>query len=408
MLGACSTTTCHAMTARSTCSALLRRGLMLLLSLTCLTLGNAARAEDRFIPRDMRACTAEHAAAGFDLPCKQALPADAVAFELGKLKTKDFAYEVKGDTLVVSVRMKPDEVPFPNGPYLCCEIQAYLDKVAENVYAARFRWNRMTTALLDLNLQDVNKRPDARIAYNGSPEFVFTGAKLDKGLIARAGAELTTVSLDAGAELGVRKVTVFRGADCRQGVAGCAVIYMPDGESTRAFVDNALATGIDMRRLVVAGVHHAEVDPMNTRIEELLLGYNEARYDAFMRFVIGDLKARIEGADRPARRIAAGFSNGGSWAYAALVSQSSHFDGAIVMSPGEFKTRNDLPLPGKLAVVGAGYMERGFYRSATTVAAGLKARGATVKEVYVPSGHGFNTWVNVWNTAMTELDSRAN
>ncbi|MDB5747609.1 MAG: hypothetical protein JWP72_2457 [Massilia sp.] len=53
-------------------------------------------------------------------------------------------------------------------------------------------------------------------------------------------------------------------------------------------------------------------------------------------------------------------------------------------------------------------MERGFFESASAIASGLKARGATVSEVHVPSGHGFNTWVNVWNAAITQLNGQAN
>jgi hypothetical protein len=390
------------MTHQSCCFAPVRHILAALFSLTCLMLCPGAAAEERFIPRDMRPCSLEHAAAD-ELPCKQQLPADAIAAERDKLKTKGFAYEVKGDTLTVSVRMPKNEVAYPQGPYLCCEIQAYLDRIGDDVYAARFRWNRMASAMLDLQLLNQENRPDAHFQLRGSPRFVFAGDRVVPGLIERSGATLSTGAYAAPGEYGTRKVTVFRGAACRETVASCSVIYTPDGHVTAKFVENALAHGIDLRRVVVAGVHNADIDPTGSRIEELVLDANPVRYDAFMRFVTQDLVRHIEGGTRPRRRLAAGYSNGGAWAYDALVSQGGHFDAAIIMSPAQWRTRSEGVLPGRLAFIGAGYMERGFYQHASAIATALKARGASVTEVYVPSGHGLNTWVNVWNAAMAEL-----
>jgi predicted esterase len=179
---------------------------------------------------------------------------------------------------------------------------------------------------------------------------------------------------------------------------------MPDGHATAIFANNALANGLDMRRVVIVGVHNAEVDSNGTRIEELLLGYNAARYDAFMRFITHDLAKKVEGDETPRLRLAAGYSNGGAWAYDALNSGGGRFGGAIVMSPGQWKTRSEAPLHGHLAFVGAGQLEPRFLAGARSIASDLKARGASVKEVEVPSGHSMNTWVNVWNLAITELD----
>ncbi|THC46202.1 hypothetical protein [Massilia sp. Mn16-1_5] len=383
--------------------ALARRALTALFSLACLMLCHTTLADERFIPRDMRACAAEHPEAGVDLPCKQPLSPEVLASELAKLRTRDFAWEIKDDTLAVSVRMLPGPALYPNGPFLCCEIQGYLDRIADDVYSARFRWSRMQTALLDLQFLGADKRPDTRLRHRGSPQFVFADNKIDTGLVARDGAALETRTFAAQGEYGTRKVSVFRGAACRRGIAGCIVIYTSDGHTTDQFVHNALANGIDMRGIVIAGVHNAELDTNGARIEELLLDVNPARYDAFMRFVTQDLAGQIEGGARPRRRIVAGYSNGGAWAYDALVSQGGHFDGAIIMSPAQWRTRSEEALDGRRAFVGAGHMERGFYKNATAIAPALRARGALVNEIYVPSGHGMNTWVNIWNAAIVEL-----
>ncbi|MDB5747610.1 MAG: hypothetical protein JWP72_2458 [Massilia sp.] len=144
--------------------------------------------------------------------------------------------------------MTPAEASYPSGPFLCCEIQGYLDKIAENVYSASFRWNRMASAMLDLRFNDVKNRPDACLQHKGSPQFVFADNKIDEGLISRSGAQLTTRSIDAGGVLGVRKVSVFKGAACRQTLARCSVIYLADGQYARNFVHNALANKVDLDR----------------------------------------------------------------------------------------------------------------------------------------------------------------
>ncbi|MDB5747611.1 MAG: hypothetical protein JWP72_2459 [Massilia sp.] len=84
------------MTVTSMLARTAKRALLALFTLACLGARNAALAQDeRFIARDMRACTAAHAAAGYTLPCKQPLPAERVAPELDKLRGANFAYEVR-------------------------------------------------------------------------------------------------------------------------------------------------------------------------------------------------------------------------------------------------------------------------------------------------------------------------
>lgn len=378
-----------------------------MIALSSFSTGNVGAANERFIPRDMLPCTVENASSGYDVPCKENLPVERIATELGKLAGTNFAYEIRDDMLTVTVRMTPVDASYPRGPFLCCEIQAYLDKISQDVYSARFRWSRMQTGMLDLQFLNVKDRPDTHFQHNGSPRFVFANTEADKDLIARSGAELNADVHAAGDPLGTHKLAIFKGAACRKTVTRCSVIYMPDGQYAGVFATNALANKVDTDRFVIVGVYNTAEDSSDTRIEELLLGYNDARYDAFMRFVTHDLRQQIERGERPLRRYAAGLSNGGSWAHNALVSQGGYFDGAIIMSPGERKTRDERPLADRVAIVGAGFMERNFYESTLKIAASLKARGAIVNEVYVPSGHGLNTWVNVWNTAITHLNSQA-
>lgn len=375
-----------------------------LLGLALLVHGNASAAEEAFVPRDLAACAPERPTGGYALPCKQTItPAEAAGL-LAQSDDKRFAYRIDGDALTIVANVDTKDVLYPNGPYVCCEMQAYLDKMAGDVYAARFRWNLMSKGMFDLSLLGVDNRPDVRVQVNGSPEFAVARSGAGSTVAAAAGYRVVTDVVEAGAPLGARKVTIVRGPDCLASLTGCSIVYMPDGESAQAFLANALANGIDMRRAVVVGIHNDDVDPISRRIEELLFGVAQPRYDAFMHFATADLVRYVEGSSKPLRRIAAGYSNGGAWALDALVANPDVFDGAIIMSPAQWKFRNMGSLAGHRAFVGAGFMERGYQSSAAAIAAGLRERGAEVGELYVPSGHSMNTWINVWNKAMREFD----
>ncbi|WP_332879594.1 hypothetical protein [Massilia sp. S19_KUP03_FR1] len=264
----------------------------------------------------------------------------------------------------------------------------------------------MKDAMLDLQFMSVKNRPDARLKLNGSPSFIFAETNLDVSVIARSGAEMITSAYDAGEVLGSRKLSVFKGAQCLKTIAQCSVIYMPDGQYVKIFVTNALENKIDMARFVVVGVYNAEKNSNDTRIEELLLGRNESRYKAFMQLITSGVRQHVEHGERPQRRYAAGLSNGGSWAYNALGANGEDFDGAIIMSAGERKTQDEGALSGRVVFIGSGYMERNFYKNTSIIAKSLKSRRATVNEIYVPSGHGLNTWVNIWNSAIKQLNSQ--
>jgi enterochelin esterase-like enzyme len=382
-----------------TCAMLVR---LLLLALFGFAFFAPARAADGFEPRDLRVCAPEASAGGYAATCKQPLSPAEVQGRLQKLKDRDFAFDFEGDALLIAARIPAASVPFERGPFVCCDIQAYLDKVAPDTYAAKLRWNRMAEALLDLRLLGMKDRPQMAVRRNGSTQFLLAEPGIDKRLADAAGFTVTTTQVDTRSILGLRKVTIAAGPACRSSLAHCSVIYMPDGESTLSFVLNALGNKVDMRSVVVVGIHNADEDPSGNRNEELLFGLGP-RYDVFLRFVTEDLTRHVEGGQKPLRRIAAGFSNGGAWALDVLVAKPDRFDGAIIMSPAQWQIRSAPSLAGRRVMVGAGFMETAFHANATAIAARLKERGADVKELYVPSGHSINTWVNVWNAAIVSL-----
>ena len=75
----------------------------------------------------------------------------------------------------------------------------------------------------------------------------------------------------------------------------------------------------------------------------------------------------------------------------------------VCQRPARWRSRDKAALPGRAAFVGAGNMERAFHSNARAIAGRLRTHGAAVSEVYVPSGHGMNTWVNIWNAAIAGL-----
>lgn len=371
--------------------------------------GAAAQAQERFIPRDLPACAADKPQDGYGQPCKQPLSPLEAARELDKLKKANFTFAVEGDSLVVSLRMAAADLSYPQGPRLCCEIQGYLDRIGDDIYGARFRWNRMAQAMLDLNLMDIRYQRVAHARINGSPGYAMA-ASPDRAALERAGTEVADLAVDGGTLLGPRTVTVVKGTACRKSLSGCTMIYLADGDSAVDFASNALVKQVDMRRFVIVGIHNArktgDIDAINTRIGELLRGTDVPRYEAFMRFVTGDVLRQVEGGETPLRRIAAGYSNGGVWAVDALLANPAVFAGAISMSPGIPALRAAPPLPGQRVFLGAGHMEPPFHRATLAIAQALKERGIKVEETYVPSGHSMNTWINLWNNAINALNEQ--
>ncbi len=353
---------------------------------------------DDFVPKDTKLC---------GLPsesglCKDHLSASNIASLKKKMASQKLAYTVETDALLVMVDVEQDELTAFDRPYICCEVQGYLDKVANNRYAAKFRWNKMAEANLDLNFLNLK---DEKISFriNGDAQFAMTTPLAETSLITLSGMTQSNYSYVINPDLGTRDVTVIKGSSCLVHLAGCVVVYMPDGESLGGLVANSLANRIDLNRFVFVGIHNSKVDVSSSRIEELLYGYMPERFGSFMRFTTSELRQKIENSQHPALRFVAGFSNGGAWALDALIAKPDLFDGAIAMSPAQWKSRNDAALSEKVVFVGAGLLETNFYRASQSYSAALKLRGAKVREIYVPSGHGMNTWLNIWNGALKDL-----
>lgn len=203
-----------------------------------------------------------------------------------------------------------------------------------------------------------------------------------------------------------RRLSIFRGAACRETLEGCVVAYMADGDTLHGFLRRAPADAAT-DRLVVVGIHNDHTDRTGrARPGELLRDADRGRYRAFERFVAEELIAFVEGeARRPAAdRWVVGYSNGGAWAIDMLERRRDLFGGAAAFSVADQSTRGR-KVSGARAFLGAGRQESLSYGAYTRASAeALRSAGANVEERYVPGDHSPATWAPLfwwWAAAAT-------
>lgn len=169
--------------------------------------------------RDFTKCSADNKSTGYATPCKDALAATDVAKALALAAKQNFSLAIEDDTLLIAAQVVPGDIQYAGKPYLCCDLQAYLDPIADGIYAAQFRWNEMDKSLLSLSLINVAQRSGHSLTYNGSKQFPDQLNNIDKSALKNAGMELTEHAFEINQEFGMRKVTVIKGDACLQSVA---------------------------------------------------------------------------------------------------------------------------------------------------------------------------------------------
>jgi predicted esterase len=355
---------------------------------------------DDFVPLDLRKCKL----GDFTLPCKDEFSSVEMESLTRQAKPGAILSFLNDDTLILFASVKKEQIDHYGRPYICCEIQAYLDLIGEDVYGVKVRWSRIGEAALSLKFLNVND-PSLIFKLNGS-KFILANLELNDSLFQDHGMVASTHSLPFLTE--TRDVTIVKGRACRNKIDSCFMIYMPDGESTKVLVKNALERDIDLSNFVFVGIHNSGINTASTRIKELLFGYNYSNYEYFMRFVTINVVGLAESGQRPFRRISAGFSNGGAWALDAVLTNPKIFESAISMSPAEWKFRNEMIVPKNKIFIGAGLMESRLYPHAIKIVDELTVHKARIKTIFIPSGHGLNTWVNIFNDSLIELKKSAN
>lgn len=349
-------------------------------------------------------CTAEDIKNEYATLCREIIPVSMLS-ELKQLElTNRFGYRVAKNSLLIVAKVAAEDIVFSDKPFFAGDIQGYLEKIDSDLFAIYLHFKDIDRSSLTLSLINVTGGEKPVIQYSGAHEFGQISLKRSADIIRELvsiGAEYQKVYFDKIPNLKPKEIEIVKGAHCKQSIYSCSVIYAADGESILTFVDNALTHKINIDNFVFVGIPNQS----ENRIQELLYGYDDKIFDAFMNFVTRVLVNAIENGEQPKFRFVGGFSNGGAWALDALNMYKDKFDGAIVMSPAEWEFKSDSNLKGKEIFIGSGLLERNLVKHTKSIASKLQELGATTHTLYPQSGHAMNSWVQIWNLALTEINS---
>jgi predicted esterase len=353
----------------------------------------------------IRDCTSKDRENGYLQVC--AMPLDKR--EIETLKDMEFvdslAYRIEKDSLILAARVKGSDLSFYELPAFSGEISTFLQVIDSNLFGIKVRFKDISKAKLDLMLINLAGRSPPQLSIDGrepSERVIVEKWSAVRDKLETSGALYQELAFPAAPNFEAKLVYVFKGKNCIKTLTNCNVIYLADGRSMTTFVQNADANNISLDQFVFVGVPSSS----QNRVGELLYGRDQVIFDAFMSFVTIELRKFIEKDELPKARYAAGYSNGGVWALDALLLNPDKFNGAIVMSPGSWKTKDSDEVRGKQIFLGAGELEPGFFKQTQIVDKLMLDLGADVKRKYSKSGHSMNTWVPIWLLALNTLNSK--
>jgi enterochelin esterase-like enzyme len=303
----------------------------------------------------------------------------------------------EGDVLHVLWQGEADTVQLAGG------VQAQLWPVegAPGLWEASLRVRRLDEAVISLA---VSAQPGgAAEPPQAGDRVVWRGPRSPA---ARRAADplrgtVTQHTLDIPALGEPRRVTVYRppAAVARPGpLPGCV---LADGQSAPRFarvLEPAILAG-EVPPVLLAGVHNA-ADPTrpwpDLRAAEYLPGQDRRLFAAHLRFVTSTVipwAARENGA-RPAGWVAAGVSNGASWAIAAGQRRPGLFTGVAALSPGMVPRRvSQAAVQARIRhYLAAGTLEAGFRKAAREWVERLQRAGLPCRYQEWAGGHDSYWW----------------
>ena len=223
--------------------------------------------------------------------------------------------------------------------------------------------------------------------------------------------------LDSAVLGGPRGVTVYRPPGQRERLPVC---IMADGQSVGGFapiLESAILAGA-APAVALVGVHHGvdrgaadqgAVFP-DLRAREYLPGKDRSRFDAHLRFVVGEVMPwAAQWLAVPAGPwLVAGFSNGAVWSIAAAQRRPDLFTGVAVLSGGLVPRRitSTARIAGVRHYLAAGTLEPGFRRSTREWAERLQRAGLTCCYREWVGGHDHLWWAQQLPAALGWLLSR--
>lgn len=304
-------------------------------------------------------------------------------------------------TLDILIRTAPgSQFTFAERPFVCCDIQGFAERLGSERWGLRVRVPRLSEAALRISVANLD-------GSHGLSSAVFRGPQarqtiVDEGPLKhqlRGVAHESFVSAALGAPRGL---TIYRGERCRESLSHCQVFYVADGGN----IDRFLASGPNgaeqtLAAIVLVGIQDPPDEDFGSRRSgELLPGFNRDLFEHFQNFVLGELIAHVEGAERvpSGQRFLFGMSDGATWAINLAQSEPALFAGAIAFSVP--RSPISTPTGQGSYLIGAGTFEPVFQTTTERAAAALRSSGARVEERYVVGGHSLTTWNTLFWWAM--------
>jgi enterochelin esterase-like enzyme len=205
-------------------------------------------------------------------------------------------------------------------------------------------------------------------------------------------------TLGSAALRAARQVTVYRPPGPDRPVRGCV---LADGEAVTGFAP-ALEAAIEagaVPPVLLVGLHNAPgsvASRSDLRAQEYLPGRNRRRFDAHLRFATGEVIPWADERFGPVAGpwVAAGFSNGASWAIAAAQRRPDLIGAVAALSAGVVPQRisGAARSAGIRYYLAAGTLEPGFRRSTRQWAERLTRAGLGCRHEEWIGGHDQVWW----------------
>jgi enterochelin esterase-like enzyme len=310
-----------------------------------------------------------------------------------------------GDVLDVLWRGDAEQVELRSG----VQLRLWRVEGTSDLWEASLRIRRLDEAVITILVIPVREGDDRLVRV---PDLlVWRGPRAPAALpdARQLSGTLDEHTIDSAELRAPRKLTVYRPPGSAGPLPGCV---LADGQSAGSFaqvLEPAILAG-DVPPVLLVGVHNAAnlARPWpDRRGQEYVPGNNPRRFSAHLRFVTGEVipwAASRFGAP-PGSWIAAGFSNGGSWAVAAAQRRPDTFTAVAAFSVGVVprQVARAARTAGVRHYLAAGTLEAGFRDATRQWAQRLQRAGLPCRHQEWVGGHDDYWWDQQLPAALTWL-----